>query len=66
MLTKKFCIKCWAGLSKKNCYWNDADEEDWDNHKKVICRFNERTISIQNPPPKKCPYKLEHLLKGND
>jgi hypothetical protein len=66
MLNKEVCKKCHKKTQGKE--WTDSDEFKW-KQGIVICHlFNiMREISFcgeKEIPPTYCPYKLEHLLKG--
>jgi hypothetical protein len=72
MLDKDVCKNCWnkKGNSIFNWGWIDKDDDRWNKQNKVLCPFiTERhleEISIYQLPPKNCPYKLEHILKGEN
>ena len=66
MLNKNICIKC----CNKYRNWNTMDEANWKKGK-VYCylpfiRSPHTFQRIFESPPQKCPFKLEHLLKGNN
>ena len=49
--------------------WTTTDDNEWDIEERIICNIelynfaNKYPTSIHNPPPQKCPYTLEHLMK---
>jgi hypothetical protein len=62
MLNKKVCKLC---HKKDNWDWVRFTENLWNKRKKVYCVSENNHLSI-NKIPSTCPYKLEHLLKGEN
>ena len=57
MLNKDICKKC----INENDKWNVKDDNDWDKKQIVVCIHHYHIKTIE-APPKKCKYKLEHLV----
>ena len=68
MLNKQACKKCHNSHANKTpelsfCKWDNLDERFWNQKNVVICPHHYLSmISTKSPPPKGCPYYLEHLL----
>ena len=75
MLNKEVCSKCWnarmISLNGTHIGWLSIDDEHW---KKgwVTCptEFVDKVSSgkrlIDQEPPDKCPYVLEHIVSDQD
>ena len=64
MLSKRVCKVC---HETHDC-WTPFDDKRWDS-RRVICPcidfediFDDDDTHIDNPPPPKCRYALEHLM----
>lgn len=63
MLNKEVCMKCRVKLREHSYEWNEDDEMLW-NDGYIFCKAIRGWYKYRDIPSN-CPYKLEHILKGN-
>ena len=71
MLIKQACKQCYDRMFddhhvKHNdpVLWGEKEERDWESGFIVCLWAAHGTVLTNQKPPKKCPYRLEHLLNG--
>jgi hypothetical protein len=66
MLNKQVCMKCINKQNNSYNSWNEEDNNRWNKGMLFCCCYSKwRVKNIKEGIPEYCPYKLEHLLKGN-
>lgn len=64
MLSKLVCLKCRRLQFPKTSIidiWVRGDDDRWLSGV-VLCTVVKLLIAVDNKPPKRCPYKLEHAV----
>jgi len=65
MLNKEICRRCLIQFHD-SLGWVDFDERHWAKERIVFCPytvdFAHVARSIDNEPPERCPYTLEHMV----